>query len=330
MKTKDESKVKGGKARAAALTPEKRSEIAKNAAKTRWGTDIPKAECIGELKLGDSIIQCAVLPDGKRLLSQRGVGFALGRKRGGSDGGGELPFYMAANNLKPFISKELLAVVSNPITYHHGRGGGVAFGIDASVLPKICDVWLRARDANQLLKSQVAAAQRADILMRALAEVAIVALVDEATGYQDIRARNALANILEAFIEKELQPWTKTFPESFYQEIFRLRGWSYKALAKGKKPARPGVLGTYTNNLIYERLAPGIYEELQRINPKKGKSRKSHHHRWFTTELGHPKLAAHIEAITALAKASKDWDSFMDMVKTVYPKPSISDKNDSS
>lgn len=318
---KDESKAKGGKARAAALTAEKRSEIAKKAAEKRWGKDIPKAECVGELKLGDSVIQCAVLPDGKRLLSQRGVGFALGRKRGGSDAGGEVPFYMKANNLKPFISNDLLAVVSEPITYRHGQGGGVAFGIEASILPKICDVWLKARDAGVLLKSQAAAAKRADILMRALAEVAIVALVDEATGYQDLRARNALAKILEAFVEKELQPWTKTFPESFYQEIFRLRGWSYKALAKGQKPARPGVLGKYTNNLIYERLAPGIYDELQRVNPKTGRSRKAHHHRWFTPELGHPKLAAHIEAITALAKASNSWEHFMNMVETVYPKP---------
>lgn len=124
---------------------------------------------------------------------------------------------------------------STPIKYRHGKGGGIAFGVEVDLLPQILEVWLKARDAGALTtKPQMAVAERADILTRALAKVALVALVDEATGYQDVRARDALARILEAYIEKELQPWTKTFPENFYKEIFRLRGWNYKGLASGE------------------------------------------------------------------------------------------------
>jgi len=39
--------------------------------------------------------------------------------------------------------------------------------------------------------------------------VGIIALVDEATGYQRLREELALASILEKFIAKEPQPWTK-------------------------------------------------------------------------------------------------------------------------
>ena len=46
---------------------------------------------------------------------------------------------------------------------------------------------------------------------RSLAKVGIVALVDEVTGYQDARAKDALAKFFEAFVAKELQPWVKTF-----------------------------------------------------------------------------------------------------------------------
>ncbi len=102
----------------------------------------------------------------------------------------------------------------------------IANGIDARNLSKVCNVWLKARDAgNVLTKPQERIAIAADILVRGFAETGIVALVDEATGYQDVRAKDALAKILEAFIAKELRKWVSTFPLDYYKELFRLRGW---------------------------------------------------------------------------------------------------------
>ena len=72
----------GGVARAKALTEEQRSEIASNAAASRW--NIPKATHMGELKIADFIISCAVLEDGRRVLVQRSVSNALGKKGGGA------------------------------------------------------------------------------------------------------------------------------------------------------------------------------------------------------------------------------------------------------
>ena len=124
MDTQDKNATKsaGGKARAAALTPEQRSEIAKNAAKERWGTDLPKADYVGELTIGDFEISCAVLPDGTRVLSQRGVGVALGRRPGGREyreaAGGNLPAYLAAKSINPFISNEEYATMSSLFRQH--------------------------------------------------------------------------------------------------------------------------------------------------------------------------------------------------------------------
>ena len=100
--------------------------------------------------------------------------------------------------------------------------------------------------------------------MRALAHVGIIALVDEATGYQDVRARNALNEILEQFIADELRRWTKLFPDEFYRQMFRLRGWEWKVQSIKQ---RPGVVGNYTNDLVYQRLAPGVLDELRRKDP---------------------------------------------------------------
>ena len=104
--------------------------------------------------------------------------------------------------------------------------------------------------------------RRCELLLHGFANVGIVALVDEATGYQDVRAQRALAKILEEFIAKELQPWTKTFPYEFYTEIARLKGWPSMYSMK-----RPSVVGHYTNDIVYERIAPRVLEELRNVNP---------------------------------------------------------------
>ncbi|MGB6539842.1 MAG: hypothetical protein WBF03_03075 [Xanthobacteraceae bacterium] len=75
--------------------------------------------------------------------------------------------------------------------------------------------WLRAREAGKLQKQQLGKAQKAEILTRALAETGIAALVDEATGYQNVRPQNALQEYLAHIIRKELAAWVKKFPDEF-------------------------------------------------------------------------------------------------------------------
>ena len=91
--------------------------------------------------------------------------------------------------------------------------------------------------------------------------IGITALVDEATGYQYEREKDELQKILKAYISEELLQWQKTFPEKYYQEIFRLNGWDF-TLSSIKK--RPGVVGIWTNKLIYEQLPKGCLKSLKR------------------------------------------------------------------
>ncbi len=158
-------------------------------------------------------------------------------------------------------------------------------------------------------------AQRCELLVRALASVGIIALVDEATGYQQIRAQQALATILEQFIDKELQPWSKTFPQEFYEQIFRLNGW--KAPESAKKPQ---VIGHYTNDIVYARLAPAVLNELKRVTPTLPSGARRHrHHPWFTPEIGHPRPREHPAAVIALMRVSRQWDDFMLRIQQAFP-----------
>ncbi len=141
--------------------------------------------------------------------------------------------------------------------------------------------------------------------------------MDEATGYQDARTKAALAEILEKFIAKELRRWVRTFPADFYKEMYRLRGWKYSA----DKRARPALVGLLTNNVVYDRLAPGVKDELHRLTPRDKKGRlKTHLHRRLTEEVGHPKLREHLAAVVALMKASEDWDRFVVSLDRALPK----------
>src|SRR5207247_10904552 len=126
--------------------------------------------------------------------------------------------FIALENLKPFVTKELESS-TYPILFKPVQGSK-AWGYRAELLPQVCDVYLKARDAGVLLKSQEKFARACDLLMRALAHVGIIALVDEATGYQEFRDRHALQALLDRYLRKELAAWAQRFPDECYQNIF--------------------------------------------------------------------------------------------------------------
>lgn len=149
-----------------------------------------------------------------------------------------------------------------PIRYRSVKGS-IAEGIPAQVLRRICSVWVRARAAGVLGASQRNVADKAEALLNALADVAIIALIDEATGYQKRRAHNELQKILSAYIAAELLPWQSRFPISYYEQIYRVMGWPYDA----STTKRTAYIGKLTNKLIYEKLPPGVLPQLRRKNP---------------------------------------------------------------
>ena len=274
------------------------------------------------LVVGDIQIACYVLENGVRVLSQRGVFSSLGATRGGRShrtaalgGGAEIPRFLAAKELKPFINNELAAALKQPMLFQPAHGGSPAYGYSATILPDLCTVFMEAHAAGATTTRQQRMVTCARVLLQAFAKVGIIALVDEATGYQRIREERALAQILEQFIAKELQPWTRTFPMEFYEEICRLRGWSSILAVK-----RPSVVGKITNDVVYSRLPEGVLEELQRINPSSEGKRKYRHHQLLSPEVGHPKLKEHLAAVMALMRISNTWPAFKRKLQISFPK----------
>ena len=111
--------------------------------------------------------------------------------------------------------------------------------------------------------------------------------------------------------------WTKTFPDDFYEQLFRLRGWRYSPFSV----KRPILVGKLTNDIVYQRLAPGVLEELKKRTPKNKKGqRKNRYFQWLTEDIGHPKLREHLASVIALMKAAAKWDDFKRMINRALPK----------
>lgn len=316
---------KGGVARAQKLSPEERKEIARHAVETRWEkagkTDVPKAYHMGEIHIGDKIIPCAVLEDGTRVLTQEGFLKAIGRSGKPAAGRGssveKIAPFLALDNLKPFINEELVSS-TKPILFKPLKGGK-AYGYKAELLPKVCEVYLNARDKDVLLQTQLKFAKACDILMRGLAHVGIIALIDEATGYQEVRDRIALQKILDKYLTDEWAKWTKTFPDDYYKELFRLRNIPYPPVQSSTK--KPSYVGHWTNDIIYDRLAPGVKEALKEKNPRLPSGFRSRkHHQHLTRDYGHPELTDLLSNVIFLMKGCTSWDDFKDRLNRAQPR----------
>ncbi len=309
---------KGGDARARKLSKEERIQIAKKAATEKW--KLPKA-IFGtpdkKLKIGDRELECYVLEDGKRVLSGRGMQEVLGL---GQSHGALLKGFLSQDQIKSFIPQELAMVLDSPVRFiRPGRGGKPAVAYEATVLPKICDAVLEARKQEKKLTSrQRQIAAQCEIVVRVLSKVGIIALVDEVTGYQQVRDREALQKILEKYLTDEWAKWSKTFPDDFYRELFRLKRIEYPT---GDGTKKPSYVGHWTNDIVYSRLAPGVVTALKKKNPC-GLSgfRARKHHQHLTRDFGHPALKEHLSNVIFLMKTCANDKDFKDRLDRVAPK----------
>lgn len=316
---KNDGRSKGGIARATALPPEKRREIAAKGASARWDDSTEIAKRSGTLQIGDIMIPCAVLNDDTRVLSERAITKAFGGKRGGSHwrrlkenpDGAYLPIFLSAGNIKPFIDSELADALARRRIYRAKKGGAAAYGIEATLLPRICNLYLRLRDDDKLTASQVRLSLQADLISRGLAEVGVIALVDEATGHIEEKRKEEYRELFQEFIRQQVREYEKEFPRQFTDNLYRFYGLSPNSNGK-----HPQFFGKLTRRYIYEPLASSkgaILEMLDEKNPvvyARG-GRKYKMFQFLTDTVGLPMFRAHLWQVVGImnsARTKKEFD----------------------
>mgnify|MGYP000079493593 CR=1 FL=1 len=270
---------------------------------------------IGNEESGFVEIPCAVLENQKRIISQTGLFRAFKRPRKGEKRQDGLPSIIGAKNLVEFVTDEV-EVKCKPIHYYHTNGTN-SVGYDAELIPLVCELYLKAEDKGVSVASQEKMIAQAKILIRSLAKVGITALIDEATGYQYEREKDELQKLLSKYIAEDFLKWQSRFPRSFYKESFRLLNWKYDPFSL----KRPGYLGKFTNEYVYNQLPPGVLEKMKKLNPKNKKGRRPRkHHQHLTPDIGIPHLEKHLMKLITVMELSEDMTEFKTNFNKVFKK----------
>lgn len=303
------------------LDPVEMSRRGKKGMIARWGK---KAIAEGVLKIGDSRIECFVLNSEERVLLNKSLLETMNMARGGyKTGDKRIVRFARGQGISPYVSEELLHDLENPIKFKSLGSKRELLGYPASVLPRLCEAIISAEAAGVLQKQQMHIAAQAKVLLGGCAQIGIIGLIDESTGYQYHRERDALATILENFIAKEAAAWAKTFPDDFYRELFRLHG--IETINLNEKPWR---FGKITNDVIYRRLAPGLLAELERKNPKSDDGKRMvRHHQWLSRDASRA-LDQYLGRVIGLMMGAKTWGQFMKILDKNFPKyPEVPDQD---
>lgn len=291
---------KGGKARAKKLTKDQRSEIARAASGARWGLPIATHE--GTLRIAKLEIPCAVLEDGTRIIIECPELLSLALQEGGAASPG------AAERLETQLQRHTPGTLSLLKFRTRTRSGSK--GLRAELLPKLCEVWLDARKEGALMPEEAPIADVAETLIRGFSQLGIIALVDQATGFQHDRQRDALTRQLEPLVAPGLSLCARELPAEYFSELSRLRGVPFQP-----ETGLPGDFGELTVDIVFLRLSPRALAELK-DSLVRNETRKL-----LATggSSGHPELLQHLGLATGLMRISPDFATFKKHLDAVAP-----------
>lgn len=262
----------------------------------------PKATHSGTWEIGNGLeIECYVMDNKERVFSLRGAAKSMGLAGGG---GIALKRNLNAAFLSPYLSDELKDWIykanTNSLPQYLTKSGTAFQPIKSSVFVDLCKAYIDAKQDGVLkLESQITVADRMYAIMTAFAKTGLDAIIDEVTGYQYDREQDELQKLLSKYVSEELMPWAKRFPDEFYKQMFRLKGWTYT----GKN--RPQYVGKLTNQYIYDQLPDGVLQELKEKTPKNKRLHQS-----LTESVGVPHLDKQLQKTIGLMQASDTWEEF--------------------
>lgn len=247
---------------------------------------LPEARWWGALVIGEGELPCYVLDDGRRLVSRTGATSLLSGKSHGNLGNytGALRQYLPDDFQDQLIEFSIQGVTNKTVR-----------GMTAETFLDICTAYVHARDDGETLTTerQLELAAKAAMFLAACAKVGLIALIDEATGYQYDRAQDALQVKLRAFLEEEMRKWEKTFPDQLWQEFGRLTHW------KGSVTNRPKYWGKLVMELVYDYLDKDVADWLRENAPAPRKGQN--YHQWLTSQYGLMKLTEHLWMLIGIA-----------------------------
>jgi hypothetical protein len=186
-------------------------------------------------------------------------------------------------------------------------------GISAETFLEICRAYVKALDDNSSLTDhQRSVAIKGGMFLASCAKVGLIALIDEATGYQYERTEDALQLKLRLYLSEEMRKWEKTFPDEIWVEFGRLTNW------RGSITKRPKYWGKLVMELVYEYLDADVAKWLKENAPKPQGGQN--YHQWLSSQYGLRKLIEHIWKLVGIAKTCQSILELKDKMAEIYGK----------
>ena len=296
-------------------------DVAKSIIASKATEPLPIATHKGFMHVGDVDLECYVLEDGRRVFNKKGMAKAIGLK---SEGGNVFLRTINSKGVGSELGKNLLEKIENPIYFKYLRSDP-NHAYEADVLVDVCKAIKRAYENDKLTKTQENIYQKANILLNAFAKVGVVALIDEATGYQTQRSPDALRLLVQQYLEDEKREWQKEFPDEYYSELNRIYGSQNTTVKKSGTiiQNRPQHFANFTRDYVYHPLENGaVLEELDKLNPKldgKG-TRRDRFHQHLSNSYGIEKLRLQVREVMTLLKVSDTVTEFKKLFKKRFPR----------
>jgi P63C domain len=251
----------------------------------------------GPIKIGDAELDCYILEDGTPILNKGKMMKAIGRQWKGSSRT-EMPTFIGAKNLQQFIRPELEEQLKGVDFYDGSR---LISGYHADVLVNVCNVYLEARQANELTITQLPIAQVCETLIMAFAKVGIRALIYEQLGFEKFKNPDAFRILIESYLSDEIRKWSKEFPDEFFWQMDRIYG-NERTTSRN----RPMYYAKFIRKYIYDPIENGaVLKKLDEIIPKSAKGNKTKRLHSATSEnIGLPAVKSQILQTLGVLKVS--------------------------
>jgi len=229
----------------------------------------PRAVAAGTLF--DGLVDCYVLEDGRRVVSQRGILRALQNA--------EDEFEAGSTYIGRYLAKlpsEYKGLASSPTIKFQPPRGAPAIGRPAEWVVDFFQAYVDAHFEGKLHPSQEPLARNAARILRTLGKVGLSALIDEATGYELVREQGALAKLFDRLLRPAPAPWERMFQHSLIVALCKLDRVDWEG---GRHPRHLAS----TQKRIYDMLvSPEVGAELRRRNPQPHHG--SNHHQILTDD----------------------------------------------
>nr|WP_286674417.1 P63C domain-containing protein [Clostridium sp. VAP52] len=276
----------------------------------------PKVISSGVLEIFNDL-PCYVLDDGQRVFRLSNLTKSLRDKEHGKFGN-----YLASSNIIKYLPERL-----RPLTdENHDRTpqGVIEFefnekiekGYNSEDFMDVCSAFVTANLNNEKLsEAQQEIVKNANKFVLSTAKIGIVALIDEATGYQNVRHSKELQLKMKYFLVEDdnAREWEKIFPDDLWFEFGRLTNW------KGSLKKRPKYWGKLVKELIYNLLDKDIAEYLYKNKPPRYNGHIKYH-QWLNEGYGTKELTQHIWQIIGMAKTCENMKELKQLTSQKFNK----------